>query len=55
MPFSLVVNDSPLPIGPLWIYLAVAGTVTALALVATLVPTWVTTRTRPADAAMSGE
>jgi putative ABC transport system permease protein len=49
VPFSLVVKDSPLPSGPLWIYLAVIGTAALLTVAATLLPTWLTTRARPAE------
>jgi putative ABC transport system permease protein len=53
MPFCLVVSDSLLPSGPLWIYLTVIGVAGALALFATLMPTWVVTRSRPAEAALA--
>jgi putative ABC transport system permease protein len=49
VPFSLAVSDSPLPSGPLWIYLAVAGAAGALTMFATLVPAWLATRQRPVD------
>jgi putative ABC transport system permease protein len=55
VPFSLVASHSLLPTGPLWIYLSVIGVIGVLALSASLVPAWLTTRARPADAAMSGE
>ncbi|HEV8560023.1 MAG TPA: FtsX-like permease family protein [Actinophytocola sp.] len=53
VPFSLVVSGTPVPHGPLWIYLAVVGTAGLLTMVATVLPTWFTTRTRPAEAAVS--
>ncbi|MEC3975635.1 ABC transporter permease [Amycolatopsis sp. H20-H5] len=51
VPFCLVASDSLLPSGPIGIYLAVIGAAAALALVATLVPTWAATRGRAVDAA----
>jgi putative ABC transport system permease protein len=51
VPFSLAASDSPMPSGPPWIYLAVIGTGTALALTATLLPTWHALRSGPAEAA----
>jgi putative ABC transport system permease protein len=51
VPFCLVASDSLLPSGPLWIYFAVVGVAGAIALLATLVPTWAATRLRPAEAA----
>jgi putative ABC transport system permease protein len=53
VPFCLVASDSLLPSGPLWIYLAVIGVAGALALFATLMPTWAATRSRPAEAALT--
>jgi putative ABC transport system permease protein len=50
VPFSLAVSDSPIPRGPLWIYLAVVGTTAALTLGATLLPAWSSLRVRPAKA-----
>jgi putative ABC transport system permease protein len=55
VPFSLVVSDSPLPSGPPWIYLAVIGVATLMAVVATVLPAWFATRGRPAEAATAGE
>ncbi|SES37000.1 FtsX-like permease family protein [Actinokineospora terrae] len=51
IPFTLVVRDSLLPLGPLWIYLAIATTMALLTLTATLIPTWRATKTRPITAA----
>jgi putative ABC transport system permease protein len=48
VPFSLVVSHTPMPSGPPWIYLAVIGTATLLALTATLIPAAFATRGRPA-------
>jgi putative ABC transport system permease protein len=53
VPFSLVVSGTPMPHGPLWIYLAVIGTAGLLTMIATMLPTWFSTRTRPAEAAVS--
>lgn len=55
VPFSLVVNDTPLPTGPAWIYLTIVGTATLMTLVATVLPTWFTTRPRPAEAVATQE
>ncbi|HEV7976778.1 ABC transporter permease [Amycolatopsis sp.] len=55
VPFCLVVSDSVLPSGPVWIYLAVVGLAGAIALLATLMPTWAATRVRPAEAALTDE
>jgi putative ABC transport system permease protein len=52
VPFSIAVSDSFTPSGPLWIYLAVAGTSVALGLVATLLPTWKALRPAPAEVAL---
>jgi putative ABC transport system permease protein len=51
IPFSVAVSGSARPSGPVWLYLAVAGTACALVLVATLVPTWLSLRSRPVVAA----
>ena len=53
LPFTLVTDGSLLPKGPIWIYLAVIGTATALTLLATMVTTWVTLRPRPAEATVA--
>lgn len=50
IPFALVKNDSPLPSGPVWIYFAVIGSVTAVTLAATILPAWHSMRVRPVDA-----
>ncbi|MEV4756798.1 FtsX-like permease family protein [Micromonospora sp. NPDC049559] len=47
VPYSLVKTGSPVPSGPLWMYLAVAGGTLAVALAATLTPTARATRVRP--------
>jgi putative ABC transport system permease protein len=51
IPFSVAAADSVTPSGPSWIYLAVIGTAAALALGATLLPTWGALRSPPAAAA----
>lgn len=51
VPFALVKNGSPVPSGPLWIYLAVIGSVTAVTLAATVLPAWHNMRVRPVEAA----
>ncbi|OLF10432.1 ABC transporter permease [Actinophytocola xanthii] len=53
LPFTLVTDGSVLPSGPVWIYLAVAGSATVLALGATLVTTWLALRPRPAEATVA--
>ncbi|WP_020667869.1 ABC transporter permease [Amycolatopsis nigrescens] len=50
VPFSLVVSDSPLPQGPLWIFLAIVGFAVTLSAVATLVPTVAALRAHPVEA-----
>ncbi|MEV4600505.1 FtsX-like permease family protein [Amycolatopsis sp. NPDC049253] len=55
VPFCLVATGSPLPTGPIGIYLTVVATATVLALVASLVPAWVATRARPVTAVALGE
>ena len=55
VPFSLVVSGTPMPSGPLWIYLSVVGAAGLLALSATLVPTWLALRARPAEAAVAAD
>jgi putative ABC transport system permease protein len=55
VPFSLVVSDTIWPSGPLWIYLAVVGAAGAMALTASVLPTWFATRGRPAEAAAGPE
>ncbi|MDF5755645.1 ABC transporter permease [Spongiactinospora sp. TRM90649] len=51
VPFSITVAGSPLPSGPIVIYLGIVGVAVALTLAATWVPTWLVTRSRPAEAA----
>jgi putative ABC transport system permease protein len=51
VPFSVAASDSLMPSGPLWIYLAVIGTAAALALAATLLPTWRALRSHAPTAA----
>jgi putative ABC transport system permease protein len=51
VPFSLVVNGTPMPTGPLWIYLGVIGAAGLMTMIATVLPTWFATRSRPVDAA----
>lgn len=55
VPFSIVVSDTPVPSGPLWIYLAIVGTVGVLTLVSTLLPARAAMRARPAEAATNPE
>jgi putative ABC transport system permease protein len=55
VPFSLATSGSLWPSGPLWIYLAVIGTVTALTLAASVLPAWRITRNRPAEAVAGPE
>ncbi|MET7990333.1 ABC transporter permease [Amycolatopsis sp. NPDC005232] len=55
VPFCLVATGSPLPTGPIGIYLTVVATAAVLALVASLVPAWVATRARPVTAVALGE
>jgi putative ABC transport system permease protein len=42
VPFSVAASDSPMPSGPLWIYLAVISAAATLALTATLLPAFST-------------
>lgn len=49
LPFSMVVSDSPMLAGPLWIYLAVVAGAGVLTMAGTLIPTWFALRTRPAE------
>ncbi|MFB9689618.1 ABC transporter permease [Amycolatopsis plumensis] len=55
VPFCLVVTGSPLPSGPVTIYLTVLAIAVVLALVAILVPAWAATRGRAVDATSVGE
>ncbi|MEV7093949.1 ABC transporter permease [Amycolatopsis sp. NPDC051045] len=55
VPFCLVVTGSPLPSGPVTIYLAVLAIAVVLSLVAILVPAWAATRGRAVDATSIGE
>jgi putative ABC transport system permease protein len=55
VPFCLVVSDSLLPSGPVWIYFAVVAVAGAIAMLATLMPTWAATRSRPAEAALTDD
>ncbi|GAA3156184.1 FtsX-like permease family protein [Planomonospora alba] len=55
VPFSIAVDDTPFPSGPVWIYLAVVAFATLLTVAATLAPTWLATRSRPAEAAAAAE
>ncbi|MBB4944034.1 putative ABC transport system permease protein [Streptosporangium album] len=55
VPFSVAVDDTPFPSGPLWIYLVVVGFATLLTIFATLLPTWTAMRSRPAAAAAAAE
>ncbi|MFE1322138.1 FtsX-like permease family protein [Kitasatospora phosalacinea] len=49
VPFSLALDGTPRPQGPLWIYLAVVGSVGALTFLATLLPVRLALRARPAE------
>ncbi|MEV4318241.1 FtsX-like permease family protein [Actinocrispum sp. NPDC049592] len=49
--FGAALNGDPVPTGPLWIYLAIAGAATALTLLATLLTTRLVLRTPPVQAA----
>ena len=53
VPFTLVTDGSLLPTGPPAIYLAVTGAAAVLTFGATLVSTWVSLKTRPAEAAVA--
>jgi putative ABC transport system permease protein len=55
VPFSLLVNDSPVPSGPLGIYLGIVGASVVLVFAGTLLPAWLTTRGRPAEAVAADE
>lgn len=55
VPFCLVVTGSPLPSGPVAIYLVVLAIAVVLSLVAILVPAWAATRGRAVDATSIGE
>lgn len=49
VPFSMALDGSPRPQGPVWIYLVVIGSAAVLTLTATLLPTRLALRTRPAE------
>ncbi|MEU7002265.1 FtsX-like permease family protein [Nonomuraea sp. NPDC046570] len=51
IPFSIAVAGSPLPSGPVWIYLTTIAAAVALVLAATWAPAWTVMRTRPAEVA----
>ncbi|MGI8329597.1 FtsX-like permease family protein [Actinomadura scrupuli] len=53
VPFGIALNGSPMPRGPLWIYLTVIGSAGALTLVVTLASSWSAMRPRPVEAAAS--
>lgn len=55
IPFSVALNGSVWPQGPLWIYFVVVGFATLLTLAATLFPTWMALRIRPVEAAATRE
>lgn len=55
VPFCLVVSDSLLPSGSVWIYFSVVAIAGAIAMLATLMPTWAATRLRPAEAALTDD
>ncbi|MEU6269892.1 hypothetical protein [Saccharopolyspora shandongensis] len=47
VPYSIVKTGSPIPSGPLWMYLAIASGAFLVALAATVLPTLRATRVRP--------
>lgn len=51
LPFSQSLSGSALPSGPIWIYLCIAATAILLTLTATLLPTTLSLRSHPAQAA----
>jgi len=54
IPFSEAVSQTPVPSGPIWIYLTIVGVAVSLTLVSTLVTAWALTRTPPVQAAAVG-
>ncbi|MGH2577320.1 MAG: ABC transporter permease, partial [Actinomycetota bacterium] len=54
IPFSEAVSQTPMPSGPIWIYLTIVGVAASITLVSTLVPAWALTRTPPVEAAAVG-
>lgn len=50
IPFSSAVSDSPIPTGPLWIYLLIIGAAALLTFASILTPATATLRSRPAEA-----
>ncbi|WP_033262388.1 FtsX-like permease family protein [Amycolatopsis vancoresmycina] len=55
VPFSAAVSDSPVPSGPLWIYLVILGLAVVLTVVATCATAWFTLRTRPSPSTLAPE
>ncbi|MFI8259356.1 FtsX-like permease family protein [Streptomyces sp. NPDC085665] len=55
IPFSIAAADSLMPSGPIWIYLAITSTVTAITVGATLAPTWAALKIRPIEAARAAD
>jgi putative ABC transport system permease protein len=53
VPFGLALDDSVLPSGPLWIYLAITGTAVVLTFLVTLGLASLTLRARPVEAAVA--
>ncbi|WP_433465037.1 FtsX-like permease family protein [Spirillospora sp. CA-128828] len=53
VPFCLALSGSPTPGGPLWIYLTVIGSASALTVAVTLLSSWVALRAHPAAVAAS--
>ncbi|CAM4175382.1 FtsX-like permease family protein [Kibdelosporangium persicum] len=49
VPFSLAALDTVVPYGPIWIYLGVSAAAALLTMAATMIPTVIALRTRPAD------
>lgn len=54
IPFSEAVSETPVPSGPIWIYLTIVAVAAALTVVSTLVPAWSLTRASPIEAAARG-
>ncbi|MEU3170366.1 FtsX-like permease family protein [Streptosporangium sp. NPDC006930] len=54
LPFTVAVNGSPLPSGPVWLYVIVVCSVGLSALMGALSPAWIVTRPRRVRSADSG-
>jgi putative ABC transport system permease protein len=55
VPFSLATSGDLWPSGPPWIYLTIVTAATVMSLFATVIPTWLATRGRPAEAVAGPE